>query len=339
MNVSRDVRGRNAWGRRAQANLFLKFNCPEATMQTCQDMIGRQEDTLLQAVSGLLGGVVCRGSTCGVVSGGALGLALMHEEALRKDGPEAEVGLISMAGDYVRWFGETYGTILCRERSGVDFWSLGGLLRYLLPGDRMLRCLAHGSGAMKYLHDRQNQSLTPVDLDQQEKEAKPIHCAQAVLEAVRTSTAVGDPLLERLSIVLDGGVGLQGGACGALAAAVLAINILVGMDLRRASPLQAYAAFLTGTRYLRTDRPTEERDPYDVGKTIVLRFEKEAGSIDCRTITGQEFSDWVSFQSHMNSSEKCRNLIALSIREAISAIERHDQVGMGAPPARMIAAE
>jgi hypothetical protein len=42
-------------------------------------MIGRREDRLLQASAGLEGGIVASGSTCGVVSGGALGLALMHD--------------------------------------------------------------------------------------------------------------------------------------------------------------------------------------------------------------------------------------------------------------------
>src|SRR3990172_11133924 len=94
VNTSIGSRSRNYWARRAQACLFCKFNCSGATMQTCQDMTSRREDPLLKAVAGLLGGIVCRGSTCGVVSGGAFGLALMQDDALQKDGLEAEGGLV-----------------------------------------------------------------------------------------------------------------------------------------------------------------------------------------------------------------------------------------------------
>ena len=78
------------WGRRAVLNLFRKFNCPEATMQTVQDMIGRKEDGVLTAIAGLVAGV--KGSTCGVVSGGALGVGLMYADELQRNGPETVAG-------------------------------------------------------------------------------------------------------------------------------------------------------------------------------------------------------------------------------------------------------
>jgi C_GCAxxG_C_C family probable redox protein len=323
MDESINVRSRNYWGLRAQATLFRKFNCPAATMQTYQDMISRREDDVLKAVSGLVGGIVGRGSTCGVVSGGALGLALLHEEALQKNGRETEEAVISLAGDYVEWFNDTYGTTLCEERSRVNFWTLGGLLRYMLPGDRMLPCLSHISGSMKYLYDNQQRDLPSIEVEHADAETKPIHCAQAVLEGVRANTNIDDPLLERISVVFDGGLGLQGGACGALAGAIMAINLLIGLNLREASLPKSYIAFFGGLRYLRADKIEESADPYDVGKTVVKRFEEEAGSLNCRSITDMEFSDWASFQTYMHSSEKCKKLIDLSIREATSAIERH----------------
>ena len=121
VNYSKEARSSGYWARRGMACGLAKFNCSEATLQTCQDMISRREDVLLQAVSGLLGGVVCRGSSCGVVSGGALGLALMHEDELLENGLESEVGLISLVGGYAKWFERSYGTTLCKERVGVDF--------------------------------------------------------------------------------------------------------------------------------------------------------------------------------------------------------------------------
>lgn len=311
---------------------LAKFNCSEATLQTCQDMVSRREDMLLQAISGLLGGVVCRGSSCGVVSGGALGLALMHEDELLENGLESEVALTILVGDYIKWFEESYGTTLCKERTGVDFWSLGGVMRYILPGDRIMRCMSHMNGAMKYLYDRQYERLPKVDLDEDSREGTPVHCAQAVLEGVRANTAIGDPLLEKLSVVLDGGIGLQGGACGALAGAILAINIALGVNLRQYSTIQSYIEFFSNLKYLHADEPYGTSNSIDVGRVVLDKFEEKAGSINCSTITEIEFTDWASYQNCVTSSERCRELIDLSIRETVLALEQHTDVAQSSLP-------
>jgi hypothetical protein len=286
-------------------------------------MLDRREDAVLTSVAGLLGGIVCRGSSCGVVSGGALGIGLMYDEALQKNGSETEASVVSIASNYVKWFSDTYGTSLCRERTGVDFWTLGGLIKYMLPGHRMVRCMSHINGSMKHLHDIKQSGLPTIDLVVDEYPIKHLHCAQAVLEGVRANTDVGDPVLERISIALDGGVGLQGGACGALAGAILALNLLLGVNLREVSLPRSYYAFFNGLSYLRSDKPEDIPDPYNVGKRIVKNFEGTAGSIDCSAITGKEFLNWDDFQSYVKSSEKCKELIDLSISEATSAIVRH----------------
>jgi hypothetical protein len=316
------MKSRTYWGRKAMGCLFQKYNCSEATMQTCQDMLDRREDAVLTAVAGILGGIVCRGSTCGVVSGGALGIGLMHDDALQKNGSETEAAIISLASNYVKWFSDTYGTTLCRERSGVDFWTLGGLIKYLLPGHRMVRCLSHINGAVKHLYDIQQSSIPMIDLVD-EHPMMHLHCAQAVLEGVRANTGIGDPVLERISIVLDGGVGLQGGACGALAGAILAINILLDVNPREVSLPRSHYIFYKGLTYLRSDKPDEIRDPFSVGKRIVTKFEEASGSIDCSMITEKKFTDWDNFQSFIRSSDKCKALMDLSISEATWAIDRY----------------
>lgn len=323
MGMSTRDKAKGSWGRKASLCLFTKWNCAEATMQTCQDMISRREDTVLKAIAGLAGGILCSGSTCGVVSGGALGLALMHDEALRQNGVEAEVGLVSLAGDYVKWFDDSYGTTLCRERTGADFWSLRGLVLYLLPGHRVLRCLSHISKSMQYLYEHREPDMPTIEVGQADGQAAPIHCAQAVLKSVRANTSVGDPLLERLSVVLDGGVGLQGGACGALAGAIMGVNMATGMNLRNATYVEATRAFFGGLKNLRTNQPKETAEPNAVAKEALMRFKEEAGALECRAITGKDFSDWTSFQEYVSSSDKCRELIELSIDEATRAIHRH----------------
>ena len=49
-------------------------------------MIGKPEDQLLKSFTGLEGGIVASGSTCGVVSGGAIGLALSHYDEIMEKG-------------------------------------------------------------------------------------------------------------------------------------------------------------------------------------------------------------------------------------------------------------
>jgi hypothetical protein len=110
---------RGYWGWRDSRCHFCNWNCAEATVQTTQDMIPRQEDALIKAASGLEGSVVSAGSTGGVVWGGALSLVLMHDEELRE----------------------------------------GGLIRHFLPPDPVLRCLWHINGAMRYLYQLSPSSL------------------------------------------------------------------------------------------------------------------------------------------------------------------------------------
>ena len=278
---------------------------------------------MLQASAGLEGGIVASGSTCGVVSGGALGLALMHDNLLKERGIAAEAGVLSLIGEYVRWFEESYGSSFCRERSGVNFYTTMGQFRYFLPGDRVARCFLHIRGAMRHLHGAyEEKNLLAMDAGLRKIQGEPIHCAQMVLRGIRNRTGIGDPLLERLSFIFDGGVGLSGGACGALAGAVMGINLFLGMNVRDTSFLQAFKSFIIGHVNLLLNEPIDEKpDPFSVGKNILDKFREKAGAIDCRNITEKKFSDWTGFQKHISSSDKCAGLIELATTEASNAIQ------------------
>jgi C_GCAxxG_C_C family probable redox protein len=306
------------WGRRAVLNLIQKFNCPEATMQTFQDMIGRKEDGVLTAVAGLVGGV--RGSTCGVVSAGALGVALMHADELQRDGSGTEAGVMALASDYVNRFGQTYGTTLCGERTDVDFWTMEGLLKYLLPGHRMVRCMKHINGSMQRLYALQDAEI-PVQYVDTEKEN--IHCARDVLQKIREKTEVGDPILENISLVLDGGVALSGELCGALAGAVMALSLLLGKNLREVSMPGSYYTFFKGLTYLRSEQDQDAGHPYNGTRKITEPFESRVGSIRCREITGRSFSDWDDFQSYIHDSQTCRELIEYTSAETCRIIKEY----------------
>ena len=293
-----------------------------ASLEVFQNMVDRREDRVLKAVTGLEGGLVASGSTCGVITSGALGLALMQDNVLQERGIAAEAGMLSIVGEYFRWFEESFGSSFCRERSGVDFYTTLGQFRYFLPGDRVGKCLWHLRGAMRHLYMYQEKDLPEMDIKANEIQGEPIHCAQAVLRGINKRTGIGDPLLERLSFIFDGGVGLQGGVCGALAGAVMGINLILGMNIRDTNYFQTLKAFGVGHINLLVDKPIVEPEPFGVGKNIVQRFREEAGATECRTITEKEFSDWTDFQKHISSSDKCTGLIELATTEASNAIQR-----------------
>lgn len=309
------------WAWRGSFCLIKDLNCALASQEVLQDMTGRREDRVLKAVTGLEGGVVASGSTCGVVTGGSLGLALMYDDELKKNGIAAEAGVMSLIGDYIEWFENTYGSSLCRERSGINFYTTGGQLRYLLPGDKVGKCLWHIGGAMKHVCAYQKKDLPELSLDKEQIQSEPIHCAQAVLKGISDRTGIGDPLLERLSFIFDGGLGFKGGVCGALVGSITGINLLLGMDIRDSNYFKTIKAFIVGHANLLKKQPTGAPEPFSVGRNIVRKFKEKAGALECQMITGKNFSGWTDFQKHMSSSDKCAGLIELATSEASNAIK------------------
>jgi hypothetical protein len=309
------------WGRRGSFCLIKDLNCALASQEVLQDMLGRREDRVLKAVTGLEGGVVASGSTCGVLTGGALGLALMYDDDLQKKGIAAEAGVMSLVGEYIKWFENNYGSSLCRERSGINFYTTGGQLRYLLPGDRAGKCLWHIGGAMKHLCAYQTKDLPEWSMGKEQIKNAPIHCAQAVLEGIKNRTGTGDPLLERLSFVFDGGLGYKGGVCGALVGAIAGLNLVLGMNIHDLNYFKTIKAFVVGHVNLLIDKPFGAPESFCVGKNIVQKFVEKAGALECCAITDKKFSGWTDFQKHILSSNKCAGLIELATTEASNAIK------------------
>jgi C_GCAxxG_C_C family probable redox protein len=288
-----------------------------------QDAIHRKEDDMLRAVTGLEGGAVACGSTCGVVTGGALGLALMHEIALEKGGIPAEASLLAAVGNYIDWFHNNFGTTRCRERSGVDFYKTTGQLRYLVPGDKVVLCLSHIWKAVNFLSSLGKAELSiEENANHSDIHKEPVHCAQAVLRQVKERTGVGDTLLERSSIVFDGGVGLKGGLCGALAGALMAMNLIHGLNTRKTNYGQTIKSFVIGHVNLLLATPKGMPEPFGIGMGMVQKFRNQAGSIECREITDKAFEKWNDFQEHLSTSKQCKEFIAFSADLATEAIEK-----------------
>lgn len=174
---------------------------------------------------------------------------------------------------------------------------------------------------MKHLCAYQKKDLPELSMEKEQIQNEPIHCAQAVLKGIGNRTGIGDPLLERLSFIFDGGLGYKGGVCGALVGAIAGLNLVLGMNIRDSNYFKTIKAFVVGHVNLLTDKPMGAPEPFCVGKNIVQKFVEKAGALECRFITDKEFSGWVDFQRHMSSSDKCAGLIELATTEASNAIK------------------
>jgi hypothetical protein len=280
-------------------------------------MSGRRENVMLRAATGLEGGMVASGSTCGVVTGGALGIALMegpmlsHQETMKR------------VSEYVDWFQDNFATTLCRERTGVDFYKTKGQLRYFLPGERVGRCLWHIGKAMAHISSLRDEPFSLKGELVRESLADDIHCAQAVLKGVREKTGVGDDLLEKASFVLDGGVAYKGGACGAIAGAVMAVNIALGWNIREMSYIRTIKDFVTGHLNLIRKHAKAMPEPFAIGKEIVKELHAKAGCLECSQIVGRSFGGHDDFQAYIHSSQICTELIKMAVEKASEAIQRY----------------
>jgi len=314
---------KNYWGRRAALHLLKYNNCALASLEVFQSMIGKPNIQILKAFTGLEGGVVASGSTCGVVSGGAMGLAITHYDELMTNGLPAQIGVLSLIGDYVKWFEDNYGASTCRDRCGVDFYKAMGQIRYLIPGDKTMKCIWHARGSLRHLNSYHKKELPDLKTNAYNDENKSIHCANEVLKGIRGQTGIGNDNLEQLSFIFDGGIGLQGGVCGAIAGAIMGINLLMGLNIRDTSYFQSLRAFIVGHINLLRNKQVLTPEPFSAGKQVVQQFRKEAGGMECKAITERKWSGWSEYQDYVKTSKKCEGLIALATNEASRAIEMY----------------
>lgn len=278
------------------------------------------------AATGLEGGCVANGSTCGIASGGALGIAFMNDEHLKNNLNGAEAAVLATVGKYLDWYHETYSTTQCRERNQVDFHTVYGQLKYFLSAHKIIRCMLMAGGAMNYLTLNQHVRLSDSELKGYDDFSPPFHCARRVLQQVREQTGVGNERLERLAVVFDGGIGLRGRLCGAVAGSILALNLLHGFNLRQMGFMTNVRKFVAGHINLMRKKPVKSIDTFSIGKDMVNAFKKAAGSIECREITGKRFKDLKAFSQHLETSETCRKLVHVASTVAVNAIENSRQV-------------
>ena len=274
---------------------------------------------MVKAACPLEGGGASGGSTCGVVSGGCMALALGHlADILEGDAAKTEA-LYGRMREYALWFEESFGSTLCRERCGTDLTRVTGFLDYIFTGKVFTRCVAHLGKSAKKLIEMVNRPLLEQRADTGRADTGPAeagrvadagsaggYCAAEVLHGIREATGLGSEYLENISIAFDGGIGLSGGLCGALAGALLPLGMVWGIDPKEEGIAGTLRAFLRGHVNLYTGRGRKEL--WAAANPLVREFRREFGSLECRELTSRSFAGGEELATFVPSSPRCAEI-------------------------------
>jgi len=271
--------------------LFRTLNCCESQVIPFQNAHDINNEDLLKAVTGLAGGVYNRGSTCGVVFGAALNLAILKDRKLESKSEDWTSGdeftLLRQVEDYVKWFEEEFGGYLCRDRTELDFQTIRGKVGLLFP-KKAKGCVKQSALSLKYLLSERK------EIEQQECPSYK-HCATDVMRAIREKTGIGDKVIEQLATVFDGGIGMSGGGCGALTGGIMSLGLQLG------NPHSKEDAFKL--RNMLVAMPGKFSK---VANGFIDLFEEKYGTLECEGISGGRFD---GFDEFLKQREKCQPLI------------------------------
>jgi hypothetical protein len=192
-------------------------------------------------------------------------------------GPRAELAAVAAARRIVESFRAQNGAVDCFDLTGTDFRSKGQTWRYLLSG-KAIGCFRM---AARYAPVAFAEIRAALAEPHAEVEPGPVSCAALVATRLDASD-----LHAVMAAGLAGGIGLGGGACGALGAAVWLDAMTGGGDYR--------------TRQARADR-------------VVERFlGASGGTFECAEIVGRRFADVADHAAHVRGGGCARILEALS---------------------------
>lgn len=318
--------------RRARFNLVYASNCAQATLLTLGKTLERSDPVLMKAATNLEGGCVGCGSTCGVVSAGALGIGALLSSLPREDARRLEQDIWDVSIAYRKWFEERYGTSVCQERVRLDFGTLGGLLSYLFPGHKLVRCLQHIGEALVHLEEQVRGAA--------EKRGLPLrfgpglgggpaepHCAYTVFKGIAARFGRPENSVGWACTGLGGGVALSGSVCGGLVGAILGLGLEYGIDAESAGFGGILKAFVVGHRNLvrhesLLSRPAEElpKEAFARSRYLADRFEAAFGSLNCREITGREFASPEELRSFLPDSRVCAEIFSWCGQEAAALL-------------------
>ncbi len=241
--------------------------------------MGEPLETEEHAAAPLSGGLVNRGYQCGMLWGAALA-AGAEAYRLYGPGPLAEVRSIVAAQKLVASFRNLAGKIDCREIIGLDMtgkMALLPLLRMLVTG-KPAGCFFRAGRYAKLAFEVINDTCSGPGM---EVPSAPVSCSAGLARRVGASG-----LHVVMAAGLAGGIGLSGGGCGALGAAIW----LAVMKGRSQGLDDNSIAGLTGR--------------------LITRFGNVAGAdFRCSTVTGRRFDTIAGHAAYLHSGG-CEAVIA-----------------------------
>jgi hypothetical protein len=185
--------------------------------QTLFHVLNRAYDVPLireeQATDPLAGGIAEHGYQCGQLWGAALAAGAESYRRLGP-GPQAEAAAVVAAQKMMEGFRARYREINCLELTSLDLKKtkpIVQLFKFLLTG-KVVRCFSMAAGFAPMAFAQINTALSVNHL---EAPAPPVSCAALAAKKLGAS--------DRHAVMaagLAGGIGLSGGACGALATAI-----------------------------------------------------------------------------------------------------------------------
>jgi len=165
----------------------------------------------------LAGGVEQMGFQCGQVWGAALAAGAQACQ-LYGPGPQAETAAVVAAQRLAESFRTRYKSINCLDVIDLDWKNpkAAQTLRFLLRGGP-IRCFSSTAGFARAAFGEINATFTGHQLEAPDP---PVSCAAVLARAMAASD-----LHTVMAAGLAGGIGLSGGACGALGAAIWLIEM------------------------------------------------------------------------------------------------------------------
>ena len=133
----------------AKKHLFKSLNCCETQVSSLKHLTGLDNENLINATTGLAGGLYNYGSTCGVVFGSSINIAVLFEN---------EEQIFELAREYIDWFVNRFDSTLCRERTGLNFKKFTGKMGLLIPS-KAKGCIKQTVNSISYFQDIEVLSL------------------------------------------------------------------------------------------------------------------------------------------------------------------------------------
>ncbi len=200
---------------------FLKVGtCSEALCNVLDRAFDHPLKLEERAAMPFAGGIMQHGYQCGMLWGATLAAGAQAYRLLGP-GPQAETGAIIAAQRLVESFRARNKDIDCLEITDTDMQRTAQVLKYFIKGGT-IRCFGMAARYAPAAYSEINTALSEKHI---EAPSPPVSCAAMLAQKMGVSD-----MHTVMAAGFAGGIGLSGGACGALGAAIWIIGMNSGEE-------------------------------------------------------------------------------------------------------------